>query len=304
MHMKEIIVGEEPQNKFERYFAQAPKALEILEKEIAIRRRESAEYDAHLAYMAELNRDLADVEIEAASNERLTKPSDKVRERCDKERAAIKAKRAKADAARKPYADSYANMLEEFIAKLSPRAGSRPFRDLGYTAELPKGATLKDIMTEHVPDRLAQAKVTMMIARDAPATAELVEQQIRDSARSMVASISLGNVKKPGGEVKWPMKRIFAGLDFRDEVNAAGILFNIFRDEIEAKLIKRALEDYDEEGALTIGGRQAAIKEAEALILEAERYAAFWRRQCIEAGIDPGKPRVSNPLAILDVVEV
>lgn len=302
MHMNEI-VGDEPTTILEKYFAKAPKALEILEREIAVRRREEAETTAHLAYKTELNAELRDVEIEAGQNERLTKPSDSVRARCDKAHAAVKAKIAKADASRKPYSDSAANHLEEFIGKLSPLNGSRPFRDYGYSAELPEGATLQHMATEVAPDRLAEARILVEVAKDSPATKELVGMQISDEVDALAVHIGLGNVKKPGGKINWPTKQIFAGLNFRDEIDAAGILCNVFSEEIKAALTKRALEDYDDSEAKTVAERREAIKQAKADLLEAERFAAYWRRQCIAAGIDPGKPIVSNPLAILDIVE-
>ena len=298
MHMTELnVVGDEPLTKIEKFFAKAPKALDIYENEQAVRRREAAEYDAHEAYMQEQRRDLGDIEIEAASNERLTRPSDKVRERTDRERAKVKAKIAAAQAKRKGYSDSLANHIEEWIAKLM-----RPVVDANYTSELPSGMTIKQMNDEAAPDKLAQAKVMLKVVKDAPATKELIELQISDSVDAMVGRIPLGAAKKPGGKIEWPTIRTVNGMRGIDEKpDAAGILFNIFADDIKAVLIKRALEGYDESDALTVGGRLEAIKKAEADILEAERFAAYWRRQCLENGIDPGRSMVSNPLALLDI---
>lgn len=289
------LTGEEPLSNLDKYLS-SEKARAILEHERDVRDRERFEYDAQQEKVARIKLEIADNEVEAASNERHPKPSAAIAKRCDATRVKLAAARAEASKG-KGHSDSAANILDDFVKGLR-----RPTRAAETFAELPPVKTFKE-MHDGEHSNLVKGRIHLKQAQGANAQREVIESRICAAVDKIAGRPLMASRRHEGEAITWPEKSYWNGRAFEKTIDTDKIMFDLFRDEIVAKLIARTIkDDFDDATGLTTMQRAAAIRLAEQEITRAEYLAEFWRREARKNGIVDLGPRItSNPLAILDI---
>lgn len=158
-------------------------------------------------------------------------------------------------------------------------------------------------MMEHYKGKIAYAEARLRVPTNAILPMPDIEKRISEDVRKLgVNAIKIGGVarmKKSGktlkqGHITWPTA------DGRT-VDAAAVIFDIFRTEITATLIKRAREAFGKEESLTMYQRNEQIAAIEAELTDLHYKAAYWWRKLDDEGVLLPTP-TTRPECILDVV--
>ncbi len=307
-NMQNVIPNDEPMTPREKIEAAFPHVAHIVRDEEALQDSIRAAYDAR---QNALNRNAVargDNEMEAASNADHMRPSKAIAERTAKRREALKAQRAEIDATyelqQKTNAGSALNYVNGFFA--SPEAFAK-HKHADTVADIQPGETLRDAMNRVRAEKQVKIAEERVVMRAHPTKADIQQHAVAEVGK-LAANLgltvgSLRNLHFHERLGRW-MTRSLELPKKGDSVDAVGLMFALFGDEIAERLTARALANHDESKSLDILARSQKLKAIREKILRLEYQSEAIHRLARSQGTNAGPRISSNPLAILDLVEV